>query len=114
MAAMTTALTEFATNGDSRTYVLTDHSVLKPKLVVQKRRVPAGTQTVSDTTVSVVFGTEDSDGLALASKVAFSANVRMPIHGQAADRDACLAVFRDIIASDEFSVAVSGQFFLKT
>lgn len=40
MAAMTTALTEFSTNGDSRTYTTSGHTVSNPKLVTQKRRVP--------------------------------------------------------------------------
>jgi len=112
MAAMTTALTEFSDNGDSRTYTTSGHTVSKPKLVIQKRRVPQGNQTVQETSVSVLHATEDANSLILPQKVSFSAVFRSPIDGQSSDVTAALAIFRDIIAGDEFANAVSTQEYL--
>lgn len=112
MAGMLTALTEFSDNGDSRTYTQAGHTVLKPQLVIQKRRVPQGNQTVAETTVSVISSTEDAAGAVLSQKVTFSVTVRYPISGDSADVTAMLAVLRDIIAGDEFANAVNTQEFL--
>lgn len=113
MAAMTTALTEFADNGNSRTYTYTGHSVSDPKLVLQKRRVPSGNQTVAEVEVSVLSGTEDAAGDQLSQRVMFSAKVRYPIAGIAADVTAALAIFRDVVAGDEFANSVTTQEWLK-
>jgi len=109
MAAMTTALTEFADNGNSRTYTLVGHTALDPQLVIQTRRVPSGSQSVAESAFKVVYATEDADGNVLQSKVSFEGSVRYPIDGLQADIDAALAVFRDIVAGDEFGVTVNTQ-----
>lgn len=109
MAAMTTALTEFADNGNSRTYTYTGHTVQKPHLVIQRRRVPSGNQAVAEDVVQVLSGTVDADGKALAARVSFEVKVRRPLDGAAADVTAALAVFRDIIGSDEFANTVDTQ-----
>lgn len=109
MAAMTTALTEFSNNGDSRTTTLSGHTVLKPKVVIEKRKVPVGSQVVSEYSVSVVNATENDDGEVLPQKVVIQAVVRLPIHGQATDVSAVLATFRDIVAGDEFTNSVDTQ-----
>lgn len=113
MAAMTTALTEFADSGNSRTYSLVNHTALKPQLVIQKRRVPSNGQVVAESDITVLSATVDSDGTTLAQKVAFEARVRFPVSGAQADIDAMLAVFRDIIAGDEFANTVDTQEWLK-
>lgn len=113
MAAMTTALTEFADNGNSRTYTYTGHTALDPKLLLQRRRVPSGNQTIAEDTVTVLSGTEDSNGAMLPSRVMFTATVRRPIDGIAADVTAALAIFRDVVAGDEFTNTVNTQEFLK-
>lgn len=113
MAAMSTALIEFADNGNSRTYSLPGHTVLKPQLVVQTRKVPTGDQTVAEVKVDVLSATTDANGLTLPSKCLFSVTHRMPILGDAADRTAMLAYFRDIIAGDEFGNSVVNQEWLK-
>jgi len=112
MAAMTTVLTEFADNGNSRTYTQASHTALKPLLVLQKRKVPSGNQTVIEDTVTVLSATEDSDGAILPQRVSFSATVRRPKDGTAADVTAMLAVFRDIVAGDEFANMVDTQEYL--
>jgi len=112
MAAMTTVLTEFSDNGDSRTYTTSGHTISKPKLVLQKRRVPAGNQVVSETSISVIHGCEDSAGDILPQKVSFQAIVRSPLQAIAADVAAAKAIFLDIIAGDEFANAVLTQEYL--
>lgn len=109
MAAMTTALTEFADNGNSRTYTYTGHTASEPRLVLQKRRVPSGATSVIEDTISVLSSTEDAAGNLLVPKVMFSAVCRRPVDGIAADVTAALAIFRDVIAGDEFTNTVSTQ-----
>jgi hypothetical protein len=112
MAAMTTALIEFADNGDSRTYALSNHTALKPRLLIQKRKVPAGNSIVAETTAEVLYSTVDSDGMVLPQKIGFKVSVRFPVTGLQADIDAALVVFRDVIAGDEFGNAVNTQEYL--
>lgn len=113
MAAMSTTLTEFSTLGDSRTYTVSGHSVTSPKLVIQKRKVPAGSQTVQESTVSVIYGTVDSAGEILPSKVVMNAVIRYPVASTSTAITAALAVLKDIVASDEFAAMVTTQNFLK-
>lgn len=112
MAGMTTVLTEFSTQGDSKTYTTAGHTVSKPKLVIQKRRVPTGKQKTQEISISVVHGTEDSLGALLPEKVAFQTVVKFPVAGIPADVTAALAIFRDIVAGDEFANAVTTQLYL--
>lgn len=109
MAAMTTALTEFSNNGDSLTYRLGSHSTTKPRLVISKRRAAVGNQTVSRYTADIVYGTEDVDGNVLPNKVVFSAVVSVPVLMDSAGTDLtdALAIFRDIVAGDEFANSVA-------
>jgi hypothetical protein len=112
MAAMSTALTEFSDTVNSRTYTISGHTAVSPRIVIQKRRVPSGNQTVVEDTITLLYATEDADGAVLAQKVSFEMKVRRPIQGQAADVTAALAVIRDIIAGDEFTNTVSTQEYL--
>lgn len=114
MAAMSTALTVFADNGNSRTYTYTGHTALDPKLVIQRRRVPTGSQVIQEDSIKVLVVTPDAGGLMLSEKVSFEAIVKRPI-SRADDTDvtAALAVFRDIVAGDEFGLMVSSQLFVK-
>jgi hypothetical protein len=106
MAAQSTALNSYSENGNSRTSYTTGHTMTKPKLVIEKRKIPTTLDGVAEYSFSVVHATEDDDGNIIAQKVAMYATVRMPLQGQTSDRDAVLAIFRDIIAGDEFGVSV--------
>lgn len=112
MAAMTTALTEFSDTGNSRTYSQSDHTALKPRLVLQKRKVPTGNQSVIEDTITVLSATPDADGAILPQRVSFTATIRRPKEGASADVTAMLAIFRDIIAGDEFANTVDTQEYL--
>lgn len=109
MAAMTTALTEFSSNGNSRTSTLVGHTAVKPKLVIEKRRVPEGNQTMAEYSCKVVIATEDADGMVLSNKVSFEGVVRFPVLGTSADVTAALAIFADVISGDEFANSVNTQ-----
>lgn len=113
MPAMSTPLTEYSDNGNSRTFSTTGHTALKPKLVIQKRKIASNAQASAEDHISVVYGTADAEGAILTSKVAFDVSVRRPILGDAADVTAALAVLRDIVASDEFGATVTTQNWLK-
>lgn len=109
MAVMTTALSEFRSIGDSRTFTYGTHSAVEPRLVIQRRKVAAGATSVIEDLFQVVSSTEDSAGEILTSKVVFEAKVRRPVNGITADVTAALAIFRDIVASDEFTNTVNTQ-----
>jgi hypothetical protein len=113
MAAMTTALTEFADNGNSRTYIRANHSAMKPALLTQSRKLPSGSIPVAHTTFKVVQATEDALGNVLVPKVVFSAEVSIPVNGTDTDVAAALAAFRDMIAGDEFGASILSQGWLK-
>lgn len=113
MAAMTTALTVFSDKENARTYFYTGHSVTKPKIVLQKRRVPSANQEIVEDVVTVLNGTADAAGTLLDSRVSFSVTVRRPKDGVAADVTSALATFRDIVAGDEFGLTVGDQRYLK-
>jgi hypothetical protein len=109
MAGMTTVLTEFANNGNSRTSTLSGHTALEPKLVIEKRRVPDAKQTMAEFSFKVVEATTDADGVVLSNKVSFEGIARYPVLGTSSDTDAALAVFRDIVMGDEFANSISTQ-----
>lgn len=109
MAAMATALTEFANNGNSRTSTTLNHTATMPKLVIEKRRVPEGNQTIVEYSVKVVHAVVDGGGVILSNKISFEAVVRYPVASAAAGIAAALVIFKDVIAGDEFANSVSTQ-----
>jgi hypothetical protein len=106
---MTTVLTEFSTSGNSRTSTISGHTAIQPKLVIEKRRVPEGNQVVSEYSFKVVEATTDTNDEVISNKVSFEAIVRFPIIGDYDDVTAALAVFKDIVAGDEFANSISTQ-----
>lgn len=113
MAAMTTVLTEFADNGNSRTYTLAGHTAVKPKLVIQRRVVATAPNASPEDSFDIVVGTSDADSAVLPGRIAFSVKVRRPIQGQATDVTAALATLKDIVNSDEFANTVTTQEWMK-
>lgn len=113
MSTITTALTQFSDGPNARTYSLPGHTVAAPKLAIQKRKVPASTSSVGSSNVQVVYGAFDAAGIPLASKVVFDANVRYPADARSTEITAALAIYRELVASDEFTAMVTGQVYLK-
>jgi hypothetical protein len=112
MAAMSTALTQFSDKENSRTYTTSGHTSVKPKLVIQKRRVPTGNQVIQEDTISVIHGTEDSNGVVLSQKVSFQVTVRQPVTAADTAVADALAIFKDMIAGDEFANTVTSSEYL--
>lgn len=113
MAAMSTALTEFSDNGNSRTYSLSGHTAVSPRLVIQKRRVPVGGQVMAEMSVKTVYATTDVDGNVLPQKPSIETIISYPVNGTYTDVEAALVIHRDIIASDEYTAAASSQNWLE-
>lgn len=109
MAVMATSLTEFSSMGNSRTSSLSGHTALKPKLVIQKRKVPTTSNSVAENDIRIVFGTEDAAGSPLVQKIQLSVNTRIPVSGNAVDASAALVILRDIVASDDFGATFLSQ-----
>jgi hypothetical protein len=113
VASFTTDITEFSDKENNRTYMVSGHTVQAPRLLIQKRKVPATVEASSESHLMVVYGTEDAEGNPLASKVVFDASVRYPANGQSDDIAAALATFRDFVASDEFTAMVNSQAYVQ-
>jgi hypothetical protein len=113
MVDMVTVLTEFADNGDSRTYSLPSHTALKPKLLTQKRKVATNNSANASLSVRVVMGTQDAEGIPLSNRVSLGLEASYPVAGSTTDVDAAIAVFRDYVASDEFVSSIKTQNWLK-
>lgn len=113
MASFATTIEEFSDKENYRTYAISGHSVADPKLLIQKRKVATTPTGRSENTLMVVYGTEDDDGTPLASKVVFEVNHRQPANGASSVTTAALAVFRDFVASDEFTAMVTGQLYVQ-
>lgn len=113
MPALAATLTEFADNGDSRTYTTSGHTAVKPKVVVERRKVPLGGQTVAEFSATISQGVEDAEGMVMPAKVAYAASVRYPVDADPTDlaaiQAACLTLLRDIVASDEFGASTTSQ-----
>jgi hypothetical protein len=113
MAAMSTALTVFSDNGNTRTFTISGHLVTKPRIVIQTRKVPLGNAVIQESKLSVIYATTDSGGAVIPERTSFQAVFRSPVTGNAAEVTAALAVFRDIVASDEFTAMTTTQNFVK-
>lgn len=112
MASFTTTISEFSDSENRRTYEVSGHTVQKPKLVIQKRRVPSSTAANAESNLQVVFGTVNSTGDVLPSKIVISADARYPANGTITDVQAALAAFRDLVQSDEFTNMVMSQSYI--
>jgi hypothetical protein len=113
MAAFSTVISEFSDTENRRTYAVTGHTVQAPKLLIQKRSVPKSATGVAESSLAVVYGTTDADGNIHQSKVGLTASVRYPADGQSSDIAAALVVFRDFVASDEFTALVNAQTYVQ-
>lgn len=108
MAAMTANLTPVGITGFKRELVTDTHTVLRPEVVTVVLKPAVGNATVSAFEWSIKYKTQDAAGDALQEQVAAGGYFRTPINGLSADRDAVLVLLRDMIASDEFGLAITG------
>lgn len=116
MAVMTTVLKRFTTVGTTKTSRHPSGSLQEPKLVIERVRVPEGNKTVGEYSASVLYAALDADGQVLPSKVAFTVTFRSPVNigpTETVVADA-LALFREIVASDNFATSVNSLDYLQT
>jgi len=106
MAVITTALTEYSDNGNSRTYSVAGHTAVQPYLVIEKRVAPASQEGSTEFSFRIVKGTTDVDGAVIAPRQSAEVIVRRPYQGDTDDATAVLALLREIVASDEFAASV--------
>lgn len=110
MAAMTTVLTTFDSGKENvRTSTLAGHAAVKPRLVIEKRKLPSGAASMVEQSCKIVLATEDTNGVVLQNKVSIEIIARYPIAGESADVTAALAYAKDIIAGNEFASSIVSQ-----
>jgi hypothetical protein len=110
MAAMTTVLKEFTNSGNnSRTSTLVGHTAVKPKILIEKRKVATNDASMVEQSFKIVHATEDADGVVLTQKVSFEGIMRYPVLGQSTDVDAVLTTGADVISGDEWANSVDTQ-----
>lgn len=114
MASFTTTLVGHSEKSNSRTFEIdSTHTVAKPHLVIQTRKEAQGNQVISQDNLVVSMATEDADGNVLPQRVTFEAVIRRSKNGASADATAALAVFRDLVASDEFTAISTRQQYIQ-
>lgn len=113
MAALATTLTLFSDKENNRTWTTSGHTVSRPKLVIQKRRVPVGNQIIQEDTISVLQSGLDAAGAVIAQKASFMLQVRQPINMVGTTVADALVIFRDIVQSTEFGTTTTSSLYLK-
>lgn len=113
MADMVTVLTEYAMNGDSKSYTTSGHTAQLPRMFIQKRRVPASGKGNASSSTTVLRGVTDANSIPVAGKVAVDINTRYPLEmtNMSAEVDAVIAIVRDFVASDDFPNMFKAQLF---
>lgn len=99
---MLTAYAQFADNGNSRTYTGPSHTIAKPDLLIQKRKVPTSINGVSEMSSKVVLGTTDASNSPLAQRISIEVVVRVPVGAQSADVETAKARFSDLSSDAAF------------
>lgn len=112
MAAMSTALTQRSDAADTREWQLPTHTLAVPFLVRQ-RRTTAKTLTGRATDgLSFLRGGADTAGVALASPLTATINLIRQANVSSTDSAAALAIFREVVASDNFAAMWNSQTYL--
>lgn len=110
MTAMVTATSRISVMGSTFTSAVDSvHTANKPAIIIQSSKVPDSSNANVESTTKVVYGTVDAEGLVVPSKVLFQATSRRPKQGVDADWNAALALFREYVASDEFTAHAENQ-----
>lgn len=114
MAVIAIPLVEFNDDNNKRTWSLATHSVNKPSLLIQSRKVATATKTVAESSFQVVQATVDTGGAPLPQMINLSINTRYPKNGASADLDLAIANLRALVISDEFVAAIKAQTYVKS
>lgn len=109
---MQTAYAQFADNGNSRTYTGPSHTIAKPDLLIQKRKVPTNINGVSEMSTKLVMGSTDASNAPLAQRISIEVVVRVPVGAQTADIDAAKARYADLSTDGAFLASFVTQNFV--
>ncbi|DAD51091.1 TPA_asm: coat protein [ssRNA phage SRR7976300_9] len=109
---MQTAYAQFADNGNSRTYTGPSHTIAKPDLLIQKRKVPTNINGVSEMSSKIVVGSTDASNAPLAQRISIEVVVRVPVGAQTADVDAAKTRFADLSSDTAFLASFVTQNFV--
>lgn len=106
-----TTLVRTFSNGNSITYIDDGvNTLLYPAITIQKKRVPVGKQIMAETSFDVLYGANDSiTGALLPQKTRVTITASHPITASIASLDLAVGMARSIIASTEWSEAVTEQ-----
>lgn len=107
-------LTEFSDKENSRTWVTSTHAVSKPRVVIQRRKVPDGSngKSVQTSELSLAYGTEDADGLPMSSKINIDLSIRYPVGALLTDVQAAVDALQVLVASANFDSLAEKQLYL--
>lgn len=106
MATFQTALTTFSDTENKRTYIAAStHTTIKPRLLIQSRKLATGNEKFNTMTYRFVYGTVNSGSLIIPDRYSVELVHRFPIDGATADRDALLAHVKDIVSCDEYAAS---------
>lgn len=112
MANMSTSLVTFSENGNKRTSAAPSNTAALPRLILQQRSIASGVEGVSEMQHRVVFGAADASGLPIVQRISFLVLARIPILARSTEVDAAKALYREMIASDNWAASVAGQLWL--
>lgn len=112
MVDMTTVMHEDSDEKNRRVLSIDGHTVAAPKLFIQKKKEAATGTSVAESSVQTVYGAFDAAGVPLDSKVVIETKIRYPANARATEKDACLAVHREMVASDNFTRVFNSQRYL--
>lgn len=113
MSQLTTPISEYSDNGNTRTYAVQGHLAAKPFLVIQKRSAPGGVNASTEMSFRVIKATTNAIGDIIPNKASVEVVVRCPNQGKPDDLQTAFTLAKEIIASDEFRASVTSLTWLK-
>lgn len=112
MADMTTVLKVHDDGPGRRVFSVDGHSVAAPRLVIQKKTTAATPDGLAKDELQIVYGAFDSDGVPLSSKNALTLNIKRANNARSTEFDQAIALFKEIVASDNLLRICASQDYL--
>lgn len=113
MTLLVTEIVEASDSENRRTFHVDGHTVASPRLLIQKRKEAPSVTGVASDELQIVYGTADSNGEPLSSKLNISVRVARPANARSTEVDLGVALLRDLVQSTEFDNLVSSQAYFK-
>lgn len=109
MANMTTSLTQRSDAENQREWAAPTHTLASPFTIRQRRTVAKQVTQRATDSISVLRGGLDTSGLALQTPLTAMVTLTRQANMASTDSAAALALFREIIASDNFTALWNSQ-----